>query len=307
MQRKYIYLALKFFIFLIILFGIDRSVGVIFNHLTEVGLQKAPNLSRTEYTMRKVETDVVIIGSSRAKYHYIPSIMSDSLNRTVFNCGFDKQGLTYGVAMVHAILNRYSPEIIIIDTESILLQLGLPFRKLTELYPYYNDDEYYKKLIDQEDAKNRYRMLSVMYRWNSRFGFLFERIFLTDDVQDNGYTGLSNHGYKYPTLVYHEYEENDLVDLNSVELFVNIIKRCNEKNIKLILSISPRFQESNINEVNSFIYLKRLLEDNNIPLIDMGDNTIINDSTMYKDNGHMNQKGSVAFTKAFLERLKEEI
>ena len=299
------------------------ELGLIFKSLSETGLKKAPQTFQTAHTMKEVEADILIFGSSRADRHYVSSIISDSLNKTVFNCGLDEQGFYYGMAMIHAVLKRYSPETVILDFEPRMLNSKAHlsnFGKFNELYPYYDDDNFYKEIIILEDANNRYKMLSQMYRYNSNFIYLARSLFLANSgdnkFYDNGYDPIPINGYNYPSLVHGKYKVNDLVDkdkadglldTNKIDFLMRIIENCNQNNVDMIFSVSPRFQESNVTEVSSYIYMENLLEDNNIPLIYMGDNTVINDSTMYKDLLHLNNKGAVAFTKAFVGRLKDEM
>lgn len=162
-------------------------------------------------------------------------------------------------------------------------------------------------MLIKDDANNRYKMLSQMYMYNSRFIGLVGKMIVTDYVQENGYAALPVNGYKYPALNSVNYEVDDQVGLSQVELLLYCIKICKERNVNLIFSVSPRFQQSNISQVNSFKSLKELLEANEIPFIYMGDNTVINDSTMYKDAAHLNHNGAVAFTNIFISKLQEYI
>lgn len=307
MKHQNIILGLKILFLLALLLIVDYAVGTVFESLKERGRHKAPNASRTEYTMNKVNAEVLIMGSSRANHHYVPSIISDSLNKTVFNCGLDGQGFSYSVAMLHAVLNRYTPEIIIVDIAPSMLDSNFSFGKLYELYPYYSKDVFYKNMIEQEDSNNRYKMQSKMFMYNSRLISLMRRNFLADYKQENGYAALPSSGYKFPSISKVVYESNNSIDADEVELLLYSIKACKEKGVNLVFSVSPRFQESNVTETNSYIHLKEIVESSNIPFIYMGDNTVINDSTMYKDNAHLNHNGAVAFTETFVGRLKREL
>lgn len=307
MKQQNINIIFKVLVLLVLLFIVDRSVGAVFEKLKNIGLERTPNASRTEYTLKKVDAEVLIMGSSRANHHYVTSILSDSLNKTVFNCGLDGQGFDYSVAMIYAVLKRYTPETIIIDINPRMLDNSSSFGNMSELYPYYSKDELFKEMIIHEDPNNRYKMLSQMYKYNSRIISLARRMFLADHNQDDGYHPLPNNGYIFSNLNNVEYISNNEIDDYKEELLLYCIESCKEKNINLILSVSPRYQESNIHQDSSYIHLKKLLEENNTPLIYMGDNTVINDSTLYKDAAHLNHNGAVAFTKAFVGRLKEVI
>ena len=285
---------------------IDLSVGKIFEKLTDAKLNDTRNASRTAHTVKVVDADVLIMGSSRANYHYVSSILADSLNCSVFNCGLDGQGFSYSAAMIQSVLKRYSPKVIIIDIIPTLLQTKSTFGELNELYPYYDHDTFIKEIIIEDDTNNRYKMLSKMFRYNSKLGPIARNLVLGGYSNDNGYVALSDYVSEHPELVHVKYKESG-INKSQLELLMSCIQSCKEKNVTLILSISPRFEKSNVNEISSYKYLKRLLVTHNIPLIDMDGNSVINDSTMFRDFEHLNHKGAVAFTKAFSERLKEEL
>lgn len=305
MKQENINLVFNFLLLFSLLFAVDYSVGLFYGGISDKVLEKAPNASRTAYTIKEANAEILIFGASRANHHYVSSIISDSLNKTVFNCGLDGQPFAYSVAMIHAILKRYTPHSIIVDIAPRMLDNDYSFGNLNELYPYYSDDEFYKDLIIQEDPNNRYKMLSRMYRNNSKLVDLASFFILPDYVQDNGYAALPSNGYKFPQLSSVEYTVNTKVDSSEVELLLNCIKICEGKNVDLIFSVSPRFQISNVCYVNSFVILKRLLEKNDIPFIYMGDNSVIKDSVMYKDYAHLNHDGAVAFTNLFINELQK--
>ena len=98
--------CLKAVLLLVILFGVDRLVGVAFVKMKDVGLAKNPENMwlKTAYTVEKVNADVVVIGSSKASHHYVPQMLEDSLGMTVYNCGQDGCFLLYQNCIVNMIL-----------------------------------------------------------------------------------------------------------------------------------------------------------------------------------------------------------
>ncbi|MDY0278705.1 MAG: hypothetical protein RBQ97_11545 [Acholeplasma sp.] len=288
-----------------LLFAVDYSVGLIYGDISDLVLEKAPNASRTDYTMKRVNAEILIMGASRASHHYVSSLISDSLNKTVFNCGLDGQPFSYSVAMIYAVLQRYTPETIIVDIAPQMLASDFSFGNLTELYPHYSEAEFYKNLIIHEDSNHRYKMTSRMYRYNSKLIKVLRSFFLPDYIQENGYSALASKGYKYPHLHTVEYDTNLPVDNFKVNLLMSCIKLCKASDVNLMFVVSPRYQHSNIRQVSAYLTLKDILMKNNVPLIDLGENTMINDSTMYKDAAHLNHKGALEFTNFFLNRIKD--
>ena len=298
---------LKIFILLILIFIIDYAIGYGFNFLRDLALVKAPTKPITHNTINRVNEQVLIMGNSRANHHYDPQVLTNSLNLSVYNCGRDGQPFEYSVAMIHAVLKRYKPEIIVVDFEPTQFDSrNSKDFSVSELYPYYYSDSLFQKIILHEDANHRYKMISKMYQNNSELIDLMKLFFLKYNVV-NGYSPLADKGYKFPHLNNVEYDTTAVIDIFKIELLNYCIRICKANQVKLVFSISPRFQKSNMMDLKSSKVLSSIFNENNIPLIDMRDNSVINDSSMYKDGAHLNHKGAVAFTRKFANLVKYKI
>ncbi len=82
----------------------------------EVGQRTDPIVA-----LRKAKAEVVIIGNSRARYHYDTTVLQEILGRTVFNAGYDGQTLFYDLATVDLALGTYHPSLVIVDIYPDLL------------------------------------------------------------------------------------------------------------------------------------------------------------------------------------------
>ena len=61
--------------------------------------------------VKSVDADVVLIGTSRCAFHYVPSIISDSLGMSVYNAGLDASENIYSNYMVLSfILQHHTPK-----------------------------------------------------------------------------------------------------------------------------------------------------------------------------------------------------
>ena len=298
---------LKIFILLILLFIIDYAIGYGFNFIRDLALVKAPTKPITHNTLNRVNEQVLIMGNSRANHHYVPQILTDSLNLSVYNCGRDGQSFEYSVAMIHAVLKRYKPKLIIVDFEPTQFDSrNSKDFSISELYPYYHSDSLFRKIILHEDANHRYKMISKMYQNNSQLIDLIKLFFVNYDII-NGYSPLANKGYKYPGLSKFEYDITATADNFKIEMLNYCIQMCKKNQVKLVFSISPRYQQSNMKEIISSKIVTDILKNNNIPLVDMRDNSAIQDSTMYKDAAHLNHSGAIEFTTLFVNVIKNVI
>ena len=102
---------IKFFIFVFFLFISDRFIGNILQ--TYFFKQNNEILS---YSFSKLNSQILIMGNSRAQHHYDPRIISDSLKMSCYNLGIDGgHSILLPNVLTEIILKRYTPKIIIVE------------------------------------------------------------------------------------------------------------------------------------------------------------------------------------------------
>ena len=87
-----------------ILFVADLAIGGLLSHF--YFRLRHGEQARTTLVMDSIRTPIVVLGSSRAAHHYIPSIIADSTGLACYNAGKDQQGLFYSLAIWRSILAR---------------------------------------------------------------------------------------------------------------------------------------------------------------------------------------------------------
>ena len=296
----------------------DFTIGLIFGFLQDKAVEKAPSLFLADYACNKVNSDVVIFGSSRANHHYVPAIIEDSLNLSVYNCGNDGCFLYYQTCMIDALLRRYSPKMIIWelyspDFLSEPLKLESEYRRFDLLYSLYNKNEFTDSMLHTKDKYEYLKLQSAAYRYNSDLIKLVNILILPAESNKNkGYMPLPNEGYKFSSVTdfvtanSNKRIYSQVYSFNRERLFLEIIKKCLKQKVEIIFTLSPWLGRGDYKSTDSYKSILKISKENEIKFIDDYHNeTYMSDSTLFKDNSHLNDKGAKKYTKEIASELKE--
>lgn len=298
--------AIKAIVFLIIIVCVDILVGKTYKKLEDITVERAPFGMVTEYTMWKVNTDMVIIGASEACHSYIPSLLEDSLGLSVYNCGKDGCRFYYQNAMINGILDRYSPKIILWSISPG--ELSTPSQKdrdnLSQLNPFYDENEFCRQALRTKSKYEPVKLLSKSYSYNSQ---LFRYLFLIKSdypYEKGGYAPL------YGTLdakdITNRSWEDNYYDATIQEVFSNTLDRCTQQGVQVICVFTPRYENEIHEDLFSYQQLKPVLSEKGVPLVeDLYHDAALMNSKCFKDNAHLNHKGAILFNKKLSKIIKE--
>ena len=292
--------CLKVVLLVVILLGVDRLVGAAFVKMKDVGLATNPENMwlKTPFTVEKVDADVVVIGSSKASHHYVPQMLEDSLGMTAYNCGQDGCFFLYQNCVINMLLDRYKPKMIIWDIQpgSFTSHNEKEYQNIRYLSPYYPQSVWTKRYIDSESKKMPLRMQSRMFAYNSKaLNYLFPLV-IGSSKTENGYIPLPNEGYIYPEKRRSEKTEMPCPPNEEyLSLLSATLKRCKDEGVVVQLFVSPEYN------YESDVYLAAVKDisyvsyDKGIPCHNYH-SLAANDSTLFKDASHLNDKGARLYT-----------
>jgi hypothetical protein len=281
---------------------IDLLTGFIGNKIIE----RLPNYGgatiKDNFRLNKLKTDILIIGSSRASHHYIPSYIKDNIKEkySIYNAGHDGQFVDCNSCITECVIKREKPKLIIFEIgEYELLSNDLKYR-LETFAPYYNKNSIVKAYLDGLGMKERIKIKANLYKYNSKMpNFILS---LTSNIGINdGYEPL----YTKMKILKNKNTINDKngntkIEEYSKNNFTNVIKLCNKEHIKLIVVTSPRYKTDEKND-----FLKELCNTYNVPYIDMETTNYFNNHPeLFADAAHLNNDGATIYTKMFLKKLK---
>ena len=304
MQIKFIYRIVSFFLICLIFDSIiGKTLHFCYNKT------KDPTISKIKYTLDSTNQTILIYGSSRALHHYNSSILIDSLNCTVYNCGFEGQGLDFSYIQISSMFNKFNPKAIIIDISANILLDADSKNKLMVLFPLAYKNPIIKNQIVGDKIIEKIKFTSTIYPYNSQVVNIIKGFFYRKLDTSYGYIPLlgtldtigliENVKICYP---------NYISIAKNIQIIKEINKLCKAHNCKLFTVISPVFFSNiNLKNINNDIvkYIENL---DSIKVIDFtNDVTFTKNETLFKDNLHLNSLGANLFSSIFAKKIKADI
>lgn len=268
--------------------------------------QKQGKMYNVTYALEECETDILILGSSRAMHHYNPDVIKKSLGLTCYNAGFDGRGVIYHNALIGVISKRYTPKVIIVDVNRYEFDSSVKsYALLNILAPYANKHKELEKTLKLRSDYEHIKHISRIYPYNSLFARMVMGClsFKTKDVSDNGFTpryGIWSGALKTVT------PQKSLFDENKIKSFKAIIDLCNKNRIKLFFVVSPSFLISTF-ESSTFKYISDYCSAHDILFTDYTNDEHYRDNNLFLDPGHLNRTGADIFSADLCSHLKKHI
>lgn len=303
----FISFCVKAIILLAILLAVDKAVGAAFEIMKDVGLKTNPECMwlKTPYVVEKVDSEVIIVGSSRATHHYVPSIIEDSLGLKVYNCGQDGCFFLYQNCIINMILDRYKPEKIIWDIQPGCLNLlgsEREYQNVRYLSPYYRDNIWVTEFVNSEEKMSFIKMKSNMFAYNSKLLNSLFPLVIKGSTTEQGYIPLPSEGYKYPKLNLSDVNDSRYqVNEAKLSLFASTLERCNSEDVELLIIASPSYLNQDDAYRTAVSDLKKVAAEYGNEVYDYGD-YYLDDPSKFKDSSHMNHKGAETFTRMIINK-----
>jgi len=280
-------------------------------------LKKSNSFAEKEYSTwnaiidGKINSDIVIYGSSRAWKHINPTMISNSLNASTYNLGIDGHNfwLQY---LRHSMLleNNTKPKIIILSLDVFTLQ------KVDDLY---NSDQFLpymlwnNKIKDATISYNGFNLIDYeipLIRYFGKGNAVQTAMKTKNKVERiKGYQGRKeqwNDDFNKAKKAMKNYQKQ--LDPATIVLFERFLNECKSKNIKILFVYSPEYIEGqkfvkNRDEIISLYekYSKKY----NIPFYNYSNDSLSYDKKYFYNASHLNKTGAELFTKKLIDSLKK--
>lgn len=263
---------------------------------------------RQNYCIKNCEDEVLILGSSRAAHHYVPSLLTDSLGLSCYNAGSDGMCIYYHFVLLETMIkNGNCPKIVVYEilSSDIERAKGATFNlesAIDRLAPYYGESAGLDSLIELKSGFERLKFRCKTYRYNSKLVQLIKCNYIPFP-EDRGYEAVFGELPKDARL--EEIQEDGLeIDEDKLRYIHKLIDLSRQYKFKLIFAQSPYYRKGHTQGEKAII---KVFEQENIPFIDMLNDPGILQSTYFRDNGHLNDEGAHAFTERFIVALQKHL
>ncbi len=158
---------LKISLFLLCVLAIDRGIGAVLAYMAQHA--KGGYLGHQNYIVNNSTDDILVFGSSRAIHHYNTPMMRDSLGVSCYNCGQDGEGVILFYGWWQFIKKRHHPKLLIYEINPEYdIEVDDNTKHLGWLKGLYDNNEI-RNEFNSVDPLEKYKMMSMLYRYNSRF------------------------------------------------------------------------------------------------------------------------------------------
>lgn len=298
-MKKFIYTLVSLLALVIV--G-DRAVGYWLRHTCE--RTRYDEIGRLNHISDSVTADIVVLGSSRALHHYVPSVITDSTGLSCYNCGFENEGIVFHYALLRQLQQRYRPRLVIYELTYDYDVQYLHWRPANLKHIHAMADlQCRDSILASVDHWERVTMLSHIYPYNSlAFAMLASQAPTTYDSPnvDNGYIPQFKHMQLADDWQFVPQKLNDQVD----SLKVGYLQRLIAENAgQLLVVVSPRYLSP---EDDIYGLVEQLCHRHGVPFVCMvSDPVISRDINLWEDDGHLNHTGALAFTRQLTPHIRQ--
>ncbi len=293
------------FVVLLMIAIVDFAVGFVFDKVMEMLPNYSGELAKDNYRLHRLDTKIVILGSSRGSHHYVTQQLSDSINTffgedvSIYNAAIDGKYANSNSCAAEAIVARYRPKLVIYDLpESQLASSSAADIEFSA--PFYWNDSIVHRYLNNLGIKEKILMKSSLYRYNSKIIRIVSSLLRPTGV-DDGYLPLYGSSIDTTRVVpLNKTTSTRVLNDYTVNNFENVLKKYSSQNVPLIIVSSPSFKPNDNNEK-----LSELCKKYKVPFIDLYDTPYFNSHPeLFKDRKHLNDDGAHYYTALFFEKLK---
>ncbi len=267
----------------------------------------------------KINTDIAIIGTSRAEAHYSPTIIQEKTGLRTYNLGM--VGTPYSILKIRweSYFNRNKrPKIVIVDVDESSFHNEKELFDKFQYLPFLYTKEY--QCFAQKNDPDFYQEKYIpFYKYRGHESRILQYI---QDFKEpstcgnsvNGYIEHDIHWYDRDFLRFQEKlkEDEPQYDLKLYEqglsVLKEIIKDCKKNNIKIYLVWSPLYHERYTHNKKNNVYIDNILKEistsEDIEYLNFVDDSLSYHKKYFYNSSHMNKQGASIFSEKIGDLIK---
>jgi len=298
-------------------------VGFFFDKIISEFLKRSNSFAHKEYHTwnaildGKLDAKIWIHGSSRALFHFDPTIIEDILNQSAFNLGID--GHTFSMQYLRhslALKNNSKPSLIIHSVDIGSMQKGNLYNP-DQFLPYMLWDETFYNYMSKYDGYSYFDYKIPIIRYYGKFEAIKTAIKMLVAPQSNvgervkGYKGQDqdwNNDFVNAKKAMKKYIAN--LDSTTLNLFDNYLKECKEQEIQVILVYSPYYIEGQEFIQNQQLILdayRNVAQKYDFAFMDFTNDPLCLDKKYFYNSSHLNKNGAELFTRKLCREIKRTL
>lgn len=289
---------LSFILLVCLIFVADRTGGWIMHHVhIRSNDTTAPKL---RYIAEDCNDELVIFGASRAGSHYRADIISDSLKMSVYNAGIDGSNNIYSHYMaLSLLLEHHRPDVVILEVmDADYSKQESPYSALPVFAPYIGKSAGVDSILYEFGDGLLYKHIHLL-RYNAKAVSNLGGLLKNESNHNKGFVEAPSGKLSNENLIFESLKE---VDNNKLIYLEKFILKCLSNNIKLVMTISPRYTKASYNLYDP---IKQMARQYNIPFIDNHTTGLYHDNPeLFRDRTHLNAEGAKIYTQKYITQLK---
>lgn len=298
-KRRFLFVVL---LFLIVSLIIDRAGAVWLGYRYMLSNEKAA----CAYSVDSC-CDVVILGSSRAHYHYNPYIIDSISGLSCYNYGSSGKNIIFDYAILSLLMEKdKKPKVCLLEVfykDIVVAEKMWELGGLSSLFPLYGKNSGVDSVLYLMGEKEIMPIIfSHTYRYNTRIISFLRDVAIGPKDCNNGFESVDGMiDEPISSLRYNsDYNETKIFYLNK------FVEKCKDNDVKCILCISPMFFDNKPSLSKMYEPLWNIAQSNDVQVWDDSYSELfLNDSTLFRDHHHLNKKGVEIYSKIIAERLKK--
>ena len=281
---------LKIALFLAVMIAIDLAFGKVCDFLRVH--TKGGFTGNVQYICEQCDEDIIMMGSSRMRHHYVPQVFEDSLGMRCYNTGIDGNGIILSYGFLEMILERYTPRLILYDVSSFDMYEDDNTKYLGTLKAYY-DRSGIPDIFQDVDPAERLKMKSRLYRYNSNLLGLAGDYVHPLQQFEKGYWPLQNVMDYEPEKPQTEDYQVDSLKLRYLKKFITLAR---SHGATLVFTASPTYWGEQMGSY--YAPVETIFEAEGIPFINyIYDPEICGSKEYWSDATHLNDVGADLYSR----------